>query len=151
MALANYLTRRSFVLKTLLLLLGAFYVAAGAVPKSNDYWVITNISTAFAVNPLHFMVGVKGIAFPPTFYALQGRGCGFGSHIFRYNLTVNYNVTVTTANPSSLVQASPGIFPLWGMIPILAALFLFVGVHTGSYGISGLRLFASGLSHSHRL
>jgi len=128
MAPVNYLTNRSFVLKTLLLLLGVFYLIAGALPKSNDYWVITNISTAFAVDPLHFMAGVKGIAFPPTFYALQGAWLWLGSHLFHYNLTVNYNLTVATANPSSLIQASPGIFPLWGMIPILAALFLFIGI-----------------------
>ena len=128
MAPVNYLTNRSFVLKTLLLLLGVFYLIAGALPKSNDYWVITNISTAFAVDPLHFMAGMKGIAFPPTFYALQGAWLWLGSHLFHYNLTVNYNLTVATANPSSLIQASPGIFPLWGMIPILAALFLFIGI-----------------------
>src|SRR5450759_5284269 len=71
MALASYLTNRSFVLKALLLLLGAFYFVAGALPKFGDYWVITNISRAFAVDPLHFMAGTYGIAFPPTFYALQ--------------------------------------------------------------------------------
>ena len=128
MALVNYLTKRSIVLKTLLLLFGALYFVAGALPKSNDYWVITNISTAFAVDPLHFMAGVKGIAFPPTFYALQGTWLWLGLHLFHYNLTVNYNLTVATVNPSSLIQASPGIFPLWGMIPILAALFLFIGI-----------------------
>jgi len=72
MTLMSYLTNRGFVLKTLLLLLGVFYIIGGALPKHGDYWIITNISTAFAVDPLHFMVGVKGIAFPPTFYALQG-------------------------------------------------------------------------------
>jgi len=74
------------------------------------------------------MAGVKGIAFPPIFYALQGVWLWLGSHLFHYNLSVNYNLTVATANPSSLIQASPGIFPLWGMIPILAALFLFIGI-----------------------
>jgi hypothetical protein len=118
------------MLKTLLLLLGAFYLIGGALPKSGDYWVITNISTAFAVNPLHFMAGVKGIAFPPTFYALQGAWLWLGSHLFLYDLTINHNLSVSTFNPSapSLIQASPGIFPFWGMIPILAALFLFIGI-----------------------
>ncbi|MGD0716770.1 MAG: hypothetical protein ABR979_01715 [Halobacteriota archaeon] len=128
MALVNHLTNRNFVLKTLLLFLGALYLAAGALPKSNDYWVITNMSTAFAVDPLHFMADVIGVAYPPTFFALQGAWLWLGSHLFHYNLTVNYNLTVATVNPSSLIQASPGIFPFWGMIPILAALFLFVGV-----------------------
>ena len=64
--------KKSRVLQTLLVVLGIFYFFAGTLPKECDYWVITNVSTAFAVDPLHFMVGVKGIAFPPTFYALQG-------------------------------------------------------------------------------
>jgi hypothetical protein len=103
---------------------------AGALAKFGDYWIITNISTAFAVDPLHFMADVHGITFPPTFYALQGAWLWLGSHLFHYNLTINYKVTIYTFNSSapSLIQASPGVFPLWGMIPILAALFLFVGI-----------------------
>jgi hypothetical protein len=41
MALVNYLTNRSVVLKALLLLLGALYFIAGALPKHGDYWVTT--------------------------------------------------------------------------------------------------------------
>jgi hypothetical protein len=118
------------MLKALLLLLGAFYFIAGALPKHADYWVIANISVAFAFDPLHFMAGVKGVAFPPTFYALQGAWLWLGSHLFHYDLTINYNLTSSTFNSSapSLMQASPGLFPFWGMIPILAALFLLVGI-----------------------
>jgi len=98
MALVKYLTNRSFVLKALLLLLGAFYFVTGALPKFADYWVITNISTAFAVDPLHFMadmnVGGVGIAYPPTFFALQGTWLWLGSHLFHYNLASNYNLSV---------------------------------------------------------
>jgi hypothetical protein len=130
MALLNYLTNRSFMLKALLLLLGAFYFVAAALPKHGDYWVIMNMSTAFAVDPLHFMADVKGVAYPPTFFALQGAWLWLGSHLFHYNLTINSNLTGSTFNSSapSLIQASPGIFPFWGMIPIVAALFLFVGI-----------------------
>jgi len=124
MALVNYLTSRGFVLKALLLLLGAFYLFAGALPKSGDYWIITNISTAFAVDPLHFMADTRGIAFPPTFYALHGAWLWLGSSLFHYNLSVS------PYNPSArvLLQTSSSIFYFWGMIPILAALFLFVGI-----------------------
>jgi hypothetical protein len=99
MALVNYLTNRNFVLKTLLLFLGALYLAAGALPKSNDYWVITNMSTAFAVDPLHFMADVIGVAYPPTFFALQGAWLWLGSHLFHYNLTVNYNLYGRNVKP----------------------------------------------------
>jgi len=120
MALASYLTNRSFVLKALLLILGAFYFAAGALPKFGDYWVILNISRAFAVDPLHFMAGTYGVAYPPTFHALQGTWLWLGSYLFHYDLT---NSTQYLSH-----QTSFGIFPLWGMIPILAGLFLFVGI-----------------------
>ena len=124
MALVNYLTSRGFVLKALLLLLGAFYLFAGALPKSGDYWIITNISTAFAVDPLHFMADTRGIAFPPTFYALHGAWLWLGSSLFHYNLSVS------PYNPSArvLLQTSSSIFYFWGMIPILAALFLSIGI-----------------------
>ena len=114
------------MLKTLLLLLGAFYLIAGALRKHSDYWIITNMSTAFAVDPLHFMADVKGVAYPPTFFALQGAWLWLGSHLFHYNLTINYNLSVATAN--SYIPPPPGIFPFWGMIPVLAALLLFVGI-----------------------
>jgi len=120
MALVNYLTNKSLVLKTLLLFLGAFYIIAAALPKFGDYWTIANMSTAFAVDPLHFMADVPGVAYPPTFFALQGAWLWLGSHLFHYNLT---NSTLYSSR-----QTSFGIFPFWGMIPILAALFLFVGI-----------------------
>jgi hypothetical protein len=119
MALVNYLTNRSFVLKALLLLLGAFYFVAAALPKFGDYWAILNMSTAFAVDPLHFMAAVH-VDYPPTFYALQGAWLWLGSHLFHYDLT---NSTLY-----SFRQTSFGIFPFWGMIPVLAGLFLFVGI-----------------------
>ncbi len=129
MALLNYFKKRSFVLKALLILLGAFYSIGGALPKHADYWVIANISVAFAFDPLHFMAGVKGVAFPPTFYALQGAWLWLGAHLFHYPLTINSNLTSSTFNSSapSLMQASPSLFPFWGMIPLLVALFLLVG------------------------
>ena len=120
MALVNYLTNKSFVLKALLLLLGAFYIIAAALPKFGDYWTIANMSMAFALDPLHFMADVKGVAYPPTFFALQGAWLWLGSHLFHYNLI---NSTLYSSR-----QTSFGIFPFWGMIPILAALFLFAGI-----------------------
>ena len=134
MALVNYLTNKSFMLKALLLLLGAFYFIAGALPKFTDYWVITNISMAFAVDPLHFMADMSvplppiwmRVTFPPTFYALQGAWLWLGSHLFHYDLAVNYDLINSTFYSYS--QTSLGIFPFWGMIPILAALFLLVGI-----------------------
>jgi Dolichyl-phosphate-mannose-protein mannosyltransferase len=126
MALVNYLTNRSFALKALLLLLGAFYLIAGALAKHGDYWVITNISMAFAVDPLHFMARTTGVAYPPTFYALQGAWLWLGSHLFHYNLAISYDMTNSTLYPYIFTRL--GIFPFWGMIPILAALFLFVGI-----------------------
>ncbi|MGZ4924835.1 MAG: glycosyltransferase family 39 protein [Halobacteriota archaeon] len=126
MALEDYLTNRSLVIKALLLLLGAIYVIAGALPKHADYWVITNISMAFAVDPLHFMAGMKGVAYPPTFYALQGAWLWLGSYLFHYNLATNYDLVNSTFYLYR--QTSFGIFPFWGMLPLLAALFLFVGI-----------------------
>jgi hypothetical protein len=120
MTLVNYLTNKSFMLKALLLVLGVFYVIAAALPKFGDYWTIANMSTAFAADPLHFMADVKGVAYPPTFFALQGSWLWLGSHLFHYNLT---NSTLYSSR-----QTSFGIFPFWGMIPILAALFLFIGI-----------------------
>jgi hypothetical protein len=108
------------MLKALLLVLGVFYVIAAALPKFGDYWTIANMSTAFAADPLHFMADVKGVAYPPTFFALQGTWLWLGSHLFHYNLT---NSTLYSSR-----QTSFGIFPFWGMIPILAALFLFIGI-----------------------
>jgi hypothetical protein len=108
------------MLKALLLLLGALYIIAAALPKFGDYWTIATMSTAFAVDPLHFMADVKGVAYPPTFFALQGAWLWLGSHLFHYNLT---NSTLYSSR-----QTSFGIFPFWGMIPIVAALFLFVGI-----------------------
>jgi hypothetical protein len=108
------------MLKALLLVLGVFYVIAAALPKFGDYWTIANMSTAFAADPLHFMADVKGVAYPPTFFALQGSWLWLGSHLFHYNLT---NSTLYSSR-----QTSFGIFPFWGMIPILAALFLFIGI-----------------------
>jgi hypothetical protein len=130
MALVNYLTNKSFMLKALLLLLGAFYFIAAALPghADYDYLTITNISMAFAIDPLHFMAGARGVAFPPTFYALQGAWLWLGAHLFHYPLAINYK-NLTNSTLSSYIQASPGgIFLFWGMIPILAALFLFVGI-----------------------
>jgi hypothetical protein len=106
--------------------LGAFYLIAGALPKHGDYWIITNISMAFAVDPLHFFAGVQGVAFPPTFYALQGAWLWLGSNLFHYQLAFSRNLSTSTV--SSYTLPDPGILPLWGMIPILAALFLLVGI-----------------------
>jgi hypothetical protein len=142
MALANYLTDRSFVLKALLILLGASYLIGAALPKFGDYWVITNISAAFAVDPLHFMAGVKGVAYPPTFYALQGAWLGLGSHLFHYHLAINHNLSSSTLN--SYIRASPSIFPFWGMIPILAALFLLAGIAYNELRIKWLALICFG-------
>jgi len=128
MALVKDLTNRSFMLKALLLLLGALYFVAGALPKHPDYWVITNISVAFAIDPLHFMAHVQGVAFPPTFYALQGAWLSLGSHLFHYPLASIHNLTSKSSTVTSYIQASPSVFPFWGMIPILAALFLLVGI-----------------------
>ena len=116
------------MLKALLLLLGALYFVAGALPKHPDYWVITNISVAFAIDPLHFMAHVQGVAFPPTFYALQGAWLSLGSHLFHYPLASIHNLTSKSSTVTSYIQASPSVFPFWGMIPIVAALFLFVGI-----------------------
>jgi len=125
MALVNYLTKRSFALKVLLLLLGAFYLIAGALPKSGDYWWLVNISAAFAVDPLHFMAGVP-IGAPPTFFALQGAWLKLGAYLFHYNLTTTYNYANSTLYSYS--NTSFGVFPFWGMVPILAALFVLAGI-----------------------
>jgi len=44
---------------------------------------------------------VKGIAFPPSFYALQGAWLWLGSHLFHYDLRVNYNLYFSTFNASA--------------------------------------------------
>jgi hypothetical protein len=125
----NHLLSKNFVLKALLLLLGGLYFFAGALPKHGDYWTWINISAAFALDPLHFMAGT-GAVYPPTSYALGGVWLWLGSHLFHYHLTVIYNTihTQTDFPINSYVWAGPGIFPFWGMMPILTALFLFVGI-----------------------
>ena len=108
------------MLKTLLLLLGAFYLIAAALPKFGDYWTIANMSTAFAVDPLHFMADVKGVAYPPTFFALQGAWLWLGSTSFSLQPDKFHALLIP---PDELWH-----LPVLGMIPILAALFLFVGI-----------------------
>jgi hypothetical protein len=113
------------VLQILLVALAAFYFFASTLPKHADYWAITNMSMAFAVDPLHYMALVK-VDYPPTFYALQGTWLKFGALLFHYNLVADYNLTNSTFY--SYYSTSLGLFPLWGMIPILTALFALVGV-----------------------
>jgi hypothetical protein len=72
------------------------------------------------------MVGRVNVAYPPTFYALQGAWLWLGAHLFHYDLTINPNLANSTLY--SYRQTRLGIFPFWGMIPIVAALFLFVGI-----------------------
>ena len=111
MKLTSSLRNKKRALKTLLVALGIFYFFASMLPKHGDYWVITNISMAFAVDPLHFMAGMKGVAYPPTFYALQASWLKFGSYLFHYNLTINYDLTNSTLY--AYRQTSFGIFPFW--------------------------------------
>lgn len=111
----------------LLVALGVFYFFASALPKHGDYWAITTVSMAFAVDPLHFMAevgGVNAVGFPPTFYALQGTWLKFGSYLFHYNLAIN-DLANSTLRP--YMYSSLGIFPFCGMLPLLMALFLLVG------------------------
>ena len=115
------------ILKTLLVLLGALYVLFAFLPKHADYWTILNVSEAFAVDPVHFMVGqpwptVPTVAYPPTFYALQGTWLRLGSYLFHYDLSTNSNLFY------SYGQTSFGLFPFWGMVPTLAALFILVAI-----------------------
>jgi len=126
----NHLPNKNFVLKALLLLLGGLYFFGGALPKHGDYWVWINASAAFVLDPLHFMAGYPGVAYGPTSYALGGVWLWLGSHLFHYHLTVIYSTILTQTDfpINSYIWAGPGIFPFWGMIPILAALFLFVGI-----------------------
>jgi hypothetical protein len=76
------------ILKLLLVLLGALYVLIAFLPKYWDYWDILNVSEAFAVDPVHFMVGKTWpiVGYPPTFYALQGTWLKLGSYLFHYDL-----------------------------------------------------------------
>jgi hypothetical protein len=123
--LASYLTDKKRLLKILLVVLGAFYIFASALPKHPDYWAITNMSMAFAVDPLHFMALVR-VDYPPTFYALQGTWLKLGSYLLHYNLAISYDLANSTLYSYS--RTNLGIFPFWGMIPILMALFVLVGV-----------------------
>jgi 4-amino-4-deoxy-L-arabinose transferase-like glycosyltransferase len=69
------------------------------------------------------------VAYPPTFFALQGAWLWLGSPLFRYDLAVNHDLINSLINSTyTNSQTSLGIFPFWGMIPILAALFLLVGI-----------------------
>jgi len=110
--------------KQLLVLLGALYVLIAFLPKHGDYWITLNVSKAFALDPARFMVGKtwQSVGYPPSFYALQGTWLRLGSSLFHYDLAANSDLT----NPTffSYGQTSLGIFPFWGMIPILTALFL---------------------------
>lgn len=119
MAFLDQLATKDYVLKALLLVLGGFYVLGGALPKHWDYWVNRNISFAFAIDPVHFFSEATDIAYPPTFFALQGAWLSLGSYLFHYPLVTIHRVT-HSFGPMSL-----GIFPFWGMIPVLTALFLF--------------------------
>ncbi|MGZ4864758.1 MAG: glycosyltransferase family 39 protein [Halobacteriota archaeon] len=114
------------ILKALLVLFGALYVLFAFLPKHGDYWTIINVSEAFALDPAHFMVGKTWpiVGYPPTFYALQGTWLKLGSYLFHYDLAANSNLTNFTFY--SYRQPSFGIFPFWGMVPTLAALFILV-------------------------
>ncbi len=126
MGLASYLRAEKRLLKILLVALGLFYFFASMFPKHSDFWIITNISMAFAIDPLHFMAGMEGVAYPPTFYTLQGTWLKFGAFLFHYGLATNYSQT--TSPVYSYNNISLRILPFWGMIPILLALYAFVGV-----------------------
>ncbi len=121
MALAHQLTTKNYLLKALLLVLGGLYVLGGALPKHWDYWVIRNIAFAFAIDPANFL-SAKDVAYPPTFFILQGAWLALGSLLFHYPL-----VTVPRVF-HSFGPIDLGIFPFWGMIPVLTALFLFTGI-----------------------
>ncbi|MGZ4864800.1 MAG: hypothetical protein ACXV5H_08375 [Halobacteriota archaeon] len=125
MRLTDCLKENSRTLKVLLVALGILYLFGSTLAKHNDYWWITNISMAFAVDPLHFMAETQNVAYPPTFYALQGAWLKLGSFLFHYNLTINYDLQNSTFYSYRLTRF--GLFPFWGMVPILAALFLLVG------------------------
>ncbi len=122
MALAHQLSNNDSVLKALLLVLAGLYVLGGALPKHWDYWVIRNIAFAFVIDPAHFMSGASDVAYPPTFFALQGAWLALGSYLFHYPLVTVPHV-LRSFGPVTL-----GIFPFWGMVPVLTALFLLTGL-----------------------
>ncbi|MGZ4848288.1 MAG: hypothetical protein ACXV2D_02170 [Halobacteriota archaeon] len=114
-----------YALKMVMVSLGALYVIASMLPKHEDYWKITNVSMGFAVNPANFM-RIEYVTYPPTFYILQGIWLRGGASLLHYSLTFNTVFVNSTLSP--YWATSFGIFPFWGMIPSLAALFLLVGV-----------------------
>jgi hypothetical protein len=108
----------------MLVSLSALYIIASMLPKHWDYWDITNISMGFAVNPANFMT-IQYAAYPPTFHVLQGVWLKLGAFLFHYDLT--FNAVFANSTLIGYKATSFGIFPFWGMIPLLAALFLLVG------------------------
>lgn len=139
MTLTITLKNSKYALKVLLVALGVLYVIASMLPKHGDYWTIVNISMGFAVNPADFMT-MKYANYPPIFHVLQGVWLKAGASLFHYNLTFNANL----GNSTLYRAAGFGIFPFWGMIPILAALFLLVGASYTALHNKWLSLFCFG-------
>lgn len=111
------------ILVALLILIGLFYIYLATLPKHSDFYVINYISKSFATYGFRFLdvlVPIKhnDIAYPPTYYILQGCWIKLGSLMSIYDLN-----TWSTGR-----SGAPGVYPLWGMVTNLAGLFSFTAL-----------------------
>ena len=111
------------VLIALLILIGIFYTCLAALPKHGDFYTINYISKSFAAYGFHFLDIMvpkmsSAIAYPPTYYILQGYWIKLGSLIF------NYDLSTWAVNSGS----APGVYPFWGMVTNFTCLFVFTAI-----------------------
>jgi len=127
------------LLISLLVLIGAIYLLLAMVPKHGDFYTINDISCTFAYYGLEFLDRVipqveHSIAYPPTYYILEGYWFKLGSLIFHYDL---YSLDWDRSTV-------PGIIPIWGMLFNITGLFALVALAYLNLANKWLSLLAFG-------
>jgi len=125
----NRLDQNILLLKINIILLGILYLILCSFPKRDDFWRITYNSIIFIQDPLHFMnLNLQYIVYPPSIYAIEGYWLSLGSFLFHYNLDDLAKMIFTTYYNGFVDGSVPGntLFPVWGMLPLLIALFFLV-------------------------
>lgn len=111
------------ILIILLIITGIFYIYLSTLPKNGNFNEINFDSNAFAVYGTSFIDKivpkyVDTIEYPPTYFVLQGYWIKLGSYLFNYDL----NAWAESRN------YLPYHYYLWGMVPNLICLFVFVAI-----------------------
>lgn len=111
------------ILISLLILIGIFYIYLATLPKHSDFYEINFESNSFAQYGLNFIdkivpSSVSTIEYTPTYFVLQGAWVKLGSFIFNYDIN-SWDIGMISTNP---------VYLLWGMIPNIACLFIFIAI-----------------------